>query len=163
MANSLTIQLDAAIIPNQTLGGIALRSHISILKDHLAGLGSWSPASFELVTPFEAKYTLGNGTIELYVDIRNGKIFKLAARKGYQGKFCGKIHVGMMIKQAMALEPKLYYDESEEVILCKDVVGLAMEVPEIDPSPEAVPDMNIETIVVYVAEIDTPNGQRGDW
>jgi hypothetical protein len=163
MANSLVIQLDADIIPDQSLGGITLRSNISDLKDQLVGLGAWKPGSYELVTPFEAKYKLGNGEVELYVDIRNGKIFKLAAGKGYKGKFCGNISVGMLVRQAMAVEPRLYYDESNELILCKDVAGLAMEVPEVDPLPETVPDMNIESIIVYATEIDTPKGQRGEW
>lgn len=163
MASSSAIRLDADIIPNQTLGGITLRSNISDLKDRLAGLGAWKPGSFELVTPFEAKYKLGKGEVELYVDIRNGKIFKLAAGKGYRGKFCGNIFVGMIVRQAMAIEPRLYYDDSNEMILCKDVAGLAMEVPESDPLPETVPDMNIESIVVYATEIDTPMGQKGEW
>jgi hypothetical protein len=74
------IRLDADIIPDQSLGGITLRSNISDLKDQLIGLGTWKPGSFELVT-------------------------------------------------------------------CKDVAGLAMEIPEIDPLPETVPDMNIESII----------------
>lgn len=163
MANSSSIRLDADIIPNQALGGITLRSNISDLEEGLAGLGAWKPGSFELVAPFEAKYKLGNGEIELYVDIRNGKIFKLAAGKGYRGKFCGNISIGMAVRQAMAIEPRLYYDESNELILCKDIAGLAMGVPEIDPLPETVPDMNIESIIVYATEIDTPRGQRGEW
>jgi len=80
-----------------------------------------------------------------------------------QGKICGKIHVGMLVRQAMTIDPRLYYDESEELIFCKDVAGLALEVPEVDPPSEAVPDMNIESIIVYASEIDAPQGQRGEW
>ena len=163
MTSSFAIQIDADVIPNSSLGGLTLRSNISDFQDHLVGLGVWKLGSFDLVTPFEARYKFGKGEIEAYVDIRNGKIIKLAAHKGYSGKLCGKIQVGMLVRKAMTIDPRLYYDEAEELIRCKGVAGLALEVPQVDPPLEAVPEMNIESIIVYASEIDTPKGQRGEW
>lgn len=159
----MELQLEADISPNQELGGLNLRSSIKDLEHLLVGLGVWQEGSFELISPFEARYRLMEGAIEIAVDVRNGKVFKLTACAGYKGKLFGKITVGMSVRQAMALEPSLYYDEAEELILCKGIKGLSIDVPEVDPPPDKVPGMLIHAISVYAEEIMTGPGQKGDW
>lgn len=155
----LESQIDAPINPNEGLGGFRLRTPIGDLQDSIM----WGKVSYELLSFFEARYTFDDGEIAVGVDIRNGKIFKIMAYQGYRGKLFGKIRVGMLIKEAMELEPRLYYDEAEEVIFCRDVPGLVIDVPEIDPPPELVPGMAIKAIVVNAPEAFTSAGQRGNW
>lgn len=157
------LRLDAEIIPNHGLGNLTLRAHISELEELLVGLGVFEEGSYSLVSPFEARYRLGRGEIEVAVDVRNGKIFKLIAYEGYRGKLFGKITAGMLVGDAMTLEPKLYYDEVEEAVLCRGVPGLTIDVPEIDPPAELVPGMRIKAIAVYAEEINTLQGNWGRW
>ncbi|MBC6473203.1 MAG: hypothetical protein GDA48_10625 [Hormoscilla sp. GM102CHS1] len=142
-------QLDAPIVPDRRLGGFDLRTPIRDLSDFLCGLGSWREGFCELVSPFEARYRLGKGEIELAVDVRNSKVFKIAAYPGYKGKLFDKIVVGMKVKTAMEYEPRLFYSEVEAAILCQDFTGLTLDVSEIDPPPELIPDMTISAISVH--------------
>lgn len=160
---NIDLRLDAEIIPNHGLGNLTLRAHISDIEVLLVGLGVYEQGSFSLVSPFEARYRLGRGEIEVAVDVRNGKIFKLIAYEGYRGKLFGKITAGMRVGDAMRLEPRLYYDEAEEAVLCRGVSGLTVDVPEIDPPAELVPGMQIKAIAVYAEEIDTLQGNAGRW
>ena len=155
LASKIELDIDAPIIPNQGLGGLALRTHISELEDLVMGLGSWKAGSCELVAPFEARYSFGNGEIQAAVDVRNGRIFRLTARAGYKGKLFDKIILGMSVRQALELSPELYYSETEELILSKGVAGLSLDVPEIDPLPASVPGMSIFAINVFVQEINS--------
>src|SRR5689334_12872051 len=89
------LRLDADIVPNQGLGGLRLRVSLAEIQELVP---TWEPPgerSYELVRPFEARYKLANGVIEIGVDVRNGKIFKLIANRGYDGILFGKIRVGM--------------------------------------------------------------------
>jgi hypothetical protein len=157
------LRLDAEIVPNQSLGGLALRTKVLDVQELFSGLGITSRGSFTLVRPFEARYRFAEGEIEAAVDVRNGKVFKLTARSGYKGSVFGTITVGMSVAEAMSLEPRLYYDEAEELIFCRGVEGLSIDVPEIDSLPELVPGMTISAISVYAEEIGTSQGQNGEW
>jgi hypothetical protein len=118
---------------------------------------------FTLVSPLEARYEFTDYRLQVYVDVRNGKIYKLAALPGYKGLLFNKIYVDMKVSEAMALEPALYYDEATEVIRCKNILGLAIDVPETDPPPELVPGMTISAISIYAEEAFTPLGNLGQW
>ncbi|MBC6424331.1 MAG: hypothetical protein GDA43_24885 [Hormoscilla sp. SP5CHS1] len=84
-------QLDAPIVPDRRLGGFDLRTPIRDLSDFLCGLGSWREGFCELVSPFEARYRLGKGEIELAVDVRNGKVFKIAAYRDTKESYSTKL------------------------------------------------------------------------
>ena len=150
IASKVRLDLDAPIIPNQSLGGLILGTPISELEDLVFGLGSWKDGTCTLISPFEARYSFGKGEIEAAVDVRNGRIFKLSAKIGYRGKLFAQIRVGMSVQQALELEPRLYYDEVEELILAAGLPGLSLDIPEIDPPIETVPGMNISGISVFV-------------
>lgn len=157
------VSLAAPILPNEGLGGLKVRAKIADLQNLFLGLGLYKKGAYSLVAPFEARYRLGDGEIEVGVDVRNGKVFKLIAGPGYQGLLCGKIGVGMAVWEAMRREPSLRYDEAEEALVYEGCPGVLLDVPEIDPLPEAVPALMISGISVYAPEAFSPAGQKGNW
>jgi hypothetical protein len=156
-----SVQLDAPIIPDQGLGGILLRTPVRELQELFVSSGK--SMTFELVSLFEARYRLANGAIEVTVDVRNGKIFKLTARSGYRGLLFDKIGVGTTVREAIACVPALYYDETEEMVLCKGCAGVSLDVPEIDPPSDRAQKMSIDSINVFASEINSLDGQEGMW
>lgn len=157
------LDLNADILPSDGLGGLKLRVHFSELED-IEGFPWFTQRDFYyLASPCEVRYRLGGGEIEAAVDVRNGKVFKLLAYRGYSGKLFGKIYVGMPVKVALEIEPRLFYDEAEEAIFCQDVPGLVIDIPEIDPPPKLVPDMFIDAISVFAPEAFTLSVQEGKW
>jgi len=166
------ISIDAEIVPNESLGGLTIRAKLTDIQELITQRwvqevsqkpAEQKEAAFQMQGPFVARYLLEDRAIEVFVDVRNGKIFQLTAKSGYQGTLFGVIRVGMSVSEAMTLEPRLYYDEGQELIMCKGVNGLAIDIPDTDPPPELVPTMNIFAISVYADEIDTIHGQDGDW
>lgn len=155
--------LDAAIEPDRSLGGLVLRTKLITIQTYFLGLGVTVEGSYELVKPMEAVYRLGAGEVEVSVDVRNGKIAKLIACPGYRGLLFSKISVGMLAGDAMRAEPRLFYNENEEIIQCQGVEGLAIEVSEIDPPPHLVPSLPIVAISVFAKEVFTWSGQGGEW
>jgi hypothetical protein len=156
------LNLDAEIIPNQSLGGLTLRTKLIDIQN-IVHPWAQSKGSYHLSRPFEALYRPGNGEIEIGVDVRNGKVFRLTAREGYRGNLFGKVTVGMKVSEAMQLEPRLFYDEADWLIRCKGADGLSIDISEIDPPPELVPGLVISAISVYALESMTLQGQNGDW
>jgi hypothetical protein len=150
------------IVPNHSLGGLRLRTHLSEIDELILGLGVTRPGCYEMASPFEARYSFGDGSVQAAVAVRNGRVFKLIASKSYQGGF-GVIHLGMLVREAMLADPRLYYSEAEEYILCRGVVGITLSVPVIDPDPSQVPALCISGITVYAVEIETLEGQDGHW
>lgn len=160
---TLNLELDAPITPGKGLGGLVLGTKISDMQHLLHGLGITRPGNFKLVAPFDARYFLASGEIVIAVDVRNGKIFMLSACNGYTGTLFEKITVGMKVKDAMCLVPDLYYDEVEEMIMCKGLSGVSIDISASDPSPDLVPNLFISAINVYVEETRTLQGQNGNW
>src|SRR5262252_1854549 len=95
------IALDAPISPNNGLGGLTIRTRIKDLQDLFIGLGITKEGSFDLVSPFDARYHLQKGEVTVSVDVRNGKVFMLSACNGYMGSLFGKIFVGMKVEDAI--------------------------------------------------------------
>lgn len=157
------IDLRARIIPDRSLGGLELRTPILQLGDLLRGLGVSRKGSYELVNVYEARYSLGDGSVCSCFDVRNGKLFKLIATNNYKGSFQGRIYVGQVVEEAMHADPRLYYWQPEECILCHSENGIRFEVPITDPDPSDVPSLRISSIVVYATEIETIQGQEGKW
>jgi len=158
----MEISMLAPIVPNEGLGGLRLRTHVSELTELVHGLGVTKRGRYELVSPFEARYLFSDGSVQAAIDVRNGRIFKLIASKSYQGRF-GKVRVGMTVHDAIVEDPRLYYSEAEECILCRGIGGITLGVPVVDPEPSQVPRMLISEITVYAVEIETTEGQKGNW
>ncbi|MDX2074914.1 MAG: hypothetical protein SFZ02_00665 [bacterium] len=165
MSNLRILRLDEPIIPAKSLGGINLGEKIiqADLQEMIKHQSLLKPEIYTLVSPFQVRYTLENSSIYVSVDVRNGKIFHLVALEGYTGKLFDKITVGMKIGDAMKLVPDLYYDEAQEQVLCKDILGIAIDPPEVDPPPDLVPDMVISAINIFVPQIATLRGHQGFW
>lgn len=163
MSGKCQIDPIAPILPDQSLGGLRLRMHVTGFAHLITGLGVSKPGRYEMASPFEVRYSFGNGSVQCAVDVRNGKVFKLMAGPGYQGDFDGKLHVGMTVEDALRIQPGLHYSEVDECLLCRGIEGIAFHVPAVDPSPSEVPRLSISTIVVFAKEIDTLKGQAGEW
>lgn len=159
----MVIDANAPILPSAELGGVIVGSPLRDYNDLLLPLAHTGKIGFSLRSMFEASYRLASGTVEIVVDVRNGKVFRITAHSGYHGKLFGAIHVGMPVAAAMEIEPALYYDEAEELIFCRDVPGVSLDVSEIDPPPERVKELEIIAISVFAPVIETSAGQRGDW
>jgi hypothetical protein len=158
----MKINMSAHIMPNESLGGLRLRIHVIEISELIQGLGVTRTGSYELASPFEARYLFGDGSVQAAIDVRNGCVFKLIASKSYQGRF-GSIYVGMAVRDAVRADPRLYYDEAEECIFCRDVQGIVFDVPVVDPEPSQLPALSISAISVYAVEIDTIEGMQGLW
>ncbi len=164
MLKTLSLTADSPIVPNQGLGGLRLRSSLAEIQGLLdAHYVQQLPdrAWYRLERPFEAVYRVG--PVESAADVRNGKIFRLSAFAGYRGKLFGQIEVGMIVRDAMALDPRLYYDEAEELLLFRGAEGVSLDLPEVDPDPADVPNCPIHAISVFAREITTPDGLAGRW
>jgi hypothetical protein len=161
------LEPEAPIIPAQSLGGVMLGSSIKNAQNLIARLQAQYISSgnknFVLTTPYEARYEFKAESIVIWVDVRNGKIYQLTGITGYQGMLFGSIYVGMKVEDAITINPSLYYDENLGFVSCRGSKGLAINLPELDPLPELVPKMIIESISVYVEEAFTPKGNAGMW
>jgi hypothetical protein len=82
------------------------------------------------------------------VDLRDGTIFGLRARERYRGTLPGGIRVGMTIQEAMAVEPRVYFEDFSPARV-RGIPGVALHVELEDPLPEQVPSMRIEEIGVF--------------
>jgi hypothetical protein len=156
----MRVDLKAPIIPDEGVAGLRLRSRIADLQelvDHT------NVGSFRLSSPFEARYLIAGGRVGIGVDVRNGRVAKLIAYSGYEGALFGSIVVGMPVREALRLDARLWYSEAEEVLLCRGVPGVALDVPAGDFPADQVLEMNIEAISAYAHEIETADGQAGEW
>lgn len=157
------LQIDAPIIPNESLGGFALRTPLIDIQNQIEILGGTMIGNYNLATPFGACYLVGDKLMEIGVDVRNGKIYNITACSGYRGRLLDKIIIGMKVKEVSALIPSIYYDESRDILQSNEYPGLAMNVGETDPPLHLLPDMKITSISVYANEITTFDGSKGLW
>jgi hypothetical protein len=154
---------DGSIIPGQELGGVAVGTPFVRLANTLTEARVKNSVEYSMSTLFEASYYMRDFNVEIVVDVRNGKISRLTAREGYVGTLSNGVGVGTQVREAIRMEPRFYYDEAEELILCRGVPGIALELAAIDPYPDAVLEMPVHAISVYAAEIETVAGQQGMW
>lgn len=158
------MDISADILPDISLGGFKLRSSLGDIQEELEELYRQSMVVFQHYRLFEVTYRLSAGAISIAVDIRNGKIHRLSAGQGYQGTLFEAIKVGMPVGTALGIEPRLYYDDAEEMVFCRGVPGVSIEVPNtIAYAGKALTDLPIDSISVFVRELDTLSGQSGYW
>ncbi|WZY01325.1 hypothetical protein NSQ26_04625 [Bacillus sp. FSL W7-1360] len=140
--------LNAPIVPWKGMGGIKLYSHISEFFDTIDELGE----SDVYLGKFLIKYEL-EGSMDLWFNLMNGKLFKITALKGYNGKLFDKIHIGMHIEEVLKIEPSFEYDDFEEVYCSPKGIFI-----ETDPVEHTV-----SWISVYVKELDDEGFDKGNW
>lgn len=163
IADLVQLDLDAPITPGRGLAGLEVGIPIVRLSDALLQAELKGGVVYSLVSLFEATYGLMRGAVEIAVDVRNGKIARLTARSGYQGRLTPGIGIGMLVREAIRLDSRFYYDEGEERVLCRGVPGVSIDVARVDPTPADVPQLPIEVISVYHEALDSAAGQTGRW
>jgi len=160
----------AEIIPDNCLGGIELRVSIDDIENdlRLMSVEDYNSEKLNLSPPVinpncTSDYFVEDLPIRISTDNRNKKIFRITAYKGYEGKLFGKIFVGMTVENAFSACPDLYYNEAEEVILCKGVKGISIALPIEDPLPNELPPLRIYAISVFASETYSLKGIEGSW
>jgi hypothetical protein len=153
LMQEITSRISDPIVPNVGLGGFRLRTpledlHTFLMHIYIERKGDSSWCSAESI--FDIAYDLD--PILLVVNAQNGKVGSVIARLGYLGTLFGRISVGMLIGDAMAIDDRLYYDEALEKVFVRDCPGVALWHPDNDPPPELVPSLSIMAIEVFVPE-----------
>lgn len=161
---------EADIIPDNSLGGIKLRLNINDIENKLKPISTeeYNSEIVNLSPPiinpnFTSDYFIDDLPIRISIDNRNNKIFRVTAYEGYKGKLFGEIFVGMIVENALIAYPDLYYNEGEEVILCKGKDGLSIALPIDDPLPNELPPLHIYAISVFASETYSLKGFEGNW
>jgi len=164
------LDLNEPISPDVGLGGLRLRTSLIFIQKSITHALVSRTGRYEMVDAFEARYYVAEGAVAIGVDIRNGKVFRLSAMRGYTGVLFGRVAVGMRVSEAFALVPNLYHNEALGLIKCRDphqgdadIAGLAIDVGVDDPVPRLVPSMSIHAISVYIANIFMEDGMNGTW
>lgn len=142
------IDNSSLIIPWVGLGGLKLYSHISQFYELIDKMDEKS----SLLVKFFVRYEI-KGSVDLWFNLINGKLFKITASKGYKGLLFDKIHIGMHIDEVLQIEPSFEYDDFEEVYFSPKGIYI-----ETDPVENTV-----LWISVYVKEIDNEDFNRGKW
>jgi len=83
------VDIEAPILPGVGLGGYRVGIRLAEIQESVHGLGLTLQGSIRVVQYFEARYILGRGEVQIGVDIRVGKVFKVIAGPGYLGAFDG--------------------------------------------------------------------------
>lgn len=135
------------------MGGVHLGAHIRDICDPIFETANPPLESFELLMPYQAWYKLAGIRVGVLIDVRTGLVFKLSAYEGYAGKLFDRIEVGMLARDALNADSRLYYDHGNNLILCDGVAGVELEVPDDDPDPDQVPAMRIVGISIWRADL----------
>ena len=152
------IDITAPILPGKSIGGIPLYAHIRDYQDLVNSFEYFEQKTGkDLSLSFYGTFSIGyeyKGILTLVFSIMNGKLFKIIAWKGYQGLLFDKIKVGMNIKEAMKLEPRIYFDDvHEEYYKVKGEKGIILETHPLSG--------DITLIIVNVKEIDELEDSQG--
>jgi len=158
----MNIRIDAPIDPGSSLGGIRLGSRIGDITDPLFGVSVPDPTQYELLMPYQAWYRLAGGAVGVFSDVRTGIVFKLSAYPGYDGKLFGVIAPGMLLAEVMAADPRFYYDEGQDLVLCDGVAGVELELSEDDPPPHELLHLRVVAITVWDPDLLRSASRRED-
>lgn len=145
----MMIDKTAPIVPWEGLGGIKLRTHVKELYNIITGDPRYD---LEGIGACMFQYTI-NGCMSLWFNVFNGKLLKIIAFDGYEGKLWDKIYVGMPMEEALQIDSSFEYDEFEEVYVSPKGIYI-----ETDPETE-----KIITISVFIKGVDDPDFDKGDW
>lgn len=144
----MTVDINAPIIPYQSIGGIKLYSS----ADDLISILSQNNVRSQEVGDMWIKYEIDN-IIELYFHKGNNKLFRITTLDGYKGKLFEKIFVGMKADDLQEVEASFWYDEFEEV--WESSKGVFIET-----------DAEINTvrwISIYVQELNLETFDNCEW
>lgn len=158
------ISLIAPILPNESLGNIVLRENIKVLLqtfkfENIVYLSERENIYSKTVTI----YKIFNDAINIAVDNRNSKIFRISASKGYEAKLFDKIMIGDTLFDVIEKEKSFYYSERDDVVLSKKFPGVSLDLEISDFLFSDIKNPKIEYISVYAVESMTVQGQMGNW
>lgn len=142
------IDLNAPIVPWESIGGIKLYSHIS----EFYSIIEQSKKEPSLLGKFLVRYEIDD-TVDLWFNLINGKLFKITALQNYTGKLLGKISIGIHIDDVFKIESSFVYDDFEEVYCSPKGISI-----ETDPVEHTV-----LWVSVYIKEIDNQDFEKGNW
>jgi hypothetical protein len=151
------VDKSARIVPARGLGGLTLGVHVQdyypllwderIRRDRIEDWQRFQSKAWESLNFFEARWEVP--PVVLYVDVRDGIVFKLGARRFYQGTYNGS-HVGDSVADVLSRNPALEWDHGYDGLFSGDGVGFLQ--PESDPLEEMIPHLRIDEIVVYLPD-----------
>jgi hypothetical protein len=145
------IDINADIIPWESIGGIRLYSTIKELKNFLKDESKIKTIVFHnLWIRYEVEDIL-----DLFFLLTNGKLFKITTLKNYKGKLFDKIYVGLPEDDLLKVEPSFVYDDFEEVYT-SETKGIFLET---DPNPNG---STVRYITVYVKELFQDDFEEGN-
>lgn len=72
-------------------------------------------------------YSLLDAGVSISVNVRTGRIFRLAAGESYAGALFGAIRPGMRVQDALPLDPRLHVDEAEKGLVWAGVPGVFLD------------------------------------
>lgn len=142
------IDINAPIIPYESMGGIKLYSTIKDLREVITG----ENVEVKVFHNVWIVYSIDN-LLELFFDLLTGKLFKIVTLDDYCGKLFDKITVGMKKDEFLELEPSFIYDDFEEVY--ESNKGIYIETDAINDTAR--------WISIYVKEMNTEAFEKGEW
>ncbi|MFW5433963.1 hypothetical protein [Paenibacillus apiarius] len=143
------IDTTAPILPGESLGGVKLLTHIKEYKELVSSF-SWldqktlKDCSVSLFSPFHIGYEMKNTLIMIF-DVITGELQRICALKNYEGTLFGKLKIGMLLEQAERLEPRLTYNDFEELFYIKGVEGVTIEVDAYNKYIEVITVHTLQT------------------
>jgi hypothetical protein len=157
----MTLDTTAPIKPNESLGGIRLRTHIGELQNlieeaWISQISHGETTRVFLGGPFEACYTIAE-VVVVSADIRNGSVYKLSAINGYRGTLFDNVRIGTRVSDVLAL-PGATYDDCDQAIVFDNTPGVALSVSADDPCIEELQNLSVTAITVFAAEMLEPVG-----
>lgn len=158
------ININAPIIPNESLGGVKLREN----KNSLIELFNLNNISYEVSNENEdnkrvSLFSILEEIIIVYVDNKNSKIFRVTAKAGYFARLFDKIKIGDTLQEILNCDEGFFYDEREDTILSSKHHGISLDLDVADYLATDVINPKIESISVFAEESITLEGQRGKW
>ncbi|WP_088839311.1 hypothetical protein [Listeria sp. ILCC792] len=142
------IDVNAPIIPYESMGGVKLYSTIKDVKEIITGKNVETKVFHNTWIVYSI-----DDSLELFFDLLTGKLFKIVTLGGYKGTLFGKIKVGMKSEEFLKIESSFVYDDFEEIYETKKGVYIETEV---------VND-TAKWISIFVKEIDSESFRLGEW
>ncbi|MBN8585920.1 MAG: hypothetical protein J0M37_12590 [Ignavibacteria bacterium] len=158
------ININAPIIPNESLGGIKLREN----KNSLIGQLKQNKISYEVSYENEdnkrvSLFSILEEIIIVSVDNKNSKIFRVTANAGYIACLFDKIKIGYTLQDVINTGEGFYYDEREDTILSSKHHGVSLDLDVPDYLATDVINPKIGSISVFAEDSMSLEGQRGKW
>jgi hypothetical protein len=140
------------IIGQQGLGlyqiGMPVGELLKVLTLPVAGTPADCPPRYEMKGPYLCKYQSPDRSVDIYIDVRFGVVNMIVARDDFAGSTGRGIHIGMVVSEAMRLDPSLRLSEYYGVLESRDDPGLFLELEDPDPDPESVNSLTVTGIGV---------------